>query len=364
MTTSTPHRETGATLRPSRISGDFERPYPPGWFDRLVDWIDRLPGPNVAYCLGLLLALFAYLTGVLWLNGKLPVGDVDLQRTFAAVVAPYLLWVRFRLDHIAAASLDRFRPVLAVNDAEFGRLRYELTTLPQRTTSIVACVAAVCMVVQNVLLPDLILLQYAPSVAVGLLELSPVGVFTVAILGVSGAQALHQLRMVDRIHDRAVRVDVWHSKPLHAFSTLTAGTGVSVLLLAYYIASIRPDLLRQSLVIEMAVGVMVPIAIASFVAPLYGMHLRLAQEKDRMLAAVALRLHKVVTLIHDRVDRDVLDDADALNKHLDSLAREREALTRASTWPWESATVTGFVSALVAPAVLWLVRQLLHRFGL
>ena len=41
----------------------------------------------------------------------------------------------------AAAALDAFRPMLAVSDAEFLRLRYELTTLPARTTRIVTAVA-------------------------------------------------------------------------------------------------------------------------------------------------------------------------------------------------------------------------------
>jgi hypothetical protein len=44
-----------------------ERPYPPGWFDRLTDWIDRMPGPNALYSLGLLVFQFGYVTVLLWL---------------------------------------------------------------------------------------------------------------------------------------------------------------------------------------------------------------------------------------------------------------------------------------------------------
>ena len=41
--------------RSARGTANFERPYPPGWLDRLTDWVDRMPGPNALYCLGLLI---------------------------------------------------------------------------------------------------------------------------------------------------------------------------------------------------------------------------------------------------------------------------------------------------------------------
>jgi hypothetical protein len=68
---------------------NFERPYSPGWFDRLTDWVDRMPGPNSLYCLGLLVSQFGYVTALLWFNGKLPVGSIDLRLVFMVVVAPY-----------------------------------------------------------------------------------------------------------------------------------------------------------------------------------------------------------------------------------------------------------------------------------
>src|SRR5262245_60187564 len=66
-------------------------PYFPGWFDRLTDWVDRMPGPNFVYALGLLVFQFAYMTALLWLDGKLPVGSVDFRLVFLVVVTPYLL---------------------------------------------------------------------------------------------------------------------------------------------------------------------------------------------------------------------------------------------------------------------------------
>src|SRR5262249_25821321 len=91
-----------AATRAALVRGVRERPYDPGWFDRLLDWIDRLPGPNGLYALGLLAFQATWVTTLLWWNDALPVGSFDLRRTFLVVVAPYLLWVRFYLDRVAA----------------------------------------------------------------------------------------------------------------------------------------------------------------------------------------------------------------------------------------------------------------------
>jgi hypothetical protein len=106
------------TPRSARHAATFELPYAPGWFDRLSDWIDRMPGPNLAYAIGLLVFQFGYVTGLLWLDGRLPVGVVDLRLVFIVVVTPYLLWIRFHLDRVATEAMDAVRPALAIGDSD------------------------------------------------------------------------------------------------------------------------------------------------------------------------------------------------------------------------------------------------------
>jgi hypothetical protein len=341
----------------------FERPYPPGWLDRLTDWVDRMPGPNFLYCLGLLLFQFGYATALLWLTRRLPVGSIDFGRLFTVVVAPYLIWTRFYLDRVAAAGMDVFRPMLAVNDAEFLRLRYELTTLPARTARIVTLVTVPVFFVNSLLLPDSEARQYGSSSEAALIVMGPIWLFAVAVVTVSMAQAIHQLRMVERIYDRVGTIHLLRAKPLHAFSQLTARIGMSFLLLAYYVAAVRPDAVSNSPALEALLVAMVPTALACFVLPLRGMHRRLAAEKDRALTQVASRLEAVFMRLHERVDQEVLADADKLNHQITSLSAEREALARVSTWPWELATLTGFLTTLVLPALLWGIQHVLARVG-
>lgn len=53
--------------------------------------------------------------------------------------------------------------------------------------------------------------------------------------------------------------------------------------------------------------------------------------------------------LHQRVDDERVVDAPQLHAQLASLAVERDALAKTSTWPWDTATLTTFVTTLVLP---------------
>jgi len=93
------------------------------------------------------------------------------------------------------------------------------------------------------------------------------------------------------------------------------------------------------------------------------MHARLVAEKERALAQVASRLEAVFARLHERVDQETLIDADKLNAQITSLSAERAVLTGISTWPWEPATMTGFLTTLVLPALIWGMQRVLARVG-
>src|SRR5499426_2915818 len=194
--------------------GSFEAPFPAGWFDRLMDWIDRQPGPNALWCAGLLVVQLGYMTAMLWVNDRLAVGTVDFSLVFVVAIIPYLLWSRFHLDRVAGAALDAFRPALPVDDPEFQRLRYELTTLSATTTRAVTLATAAIFLVNLFVVPNAIIQRYAPSVGVGLLQFAPIGLFSACVVAVSIAQAVHQLRMVERLHTLAHPIHLFRAKPL------------------------------------------------------------------------------------------------------------------------------------------------------
>ena len=343
---------------------DPERPYPPGWIERLADWVDRMPGPNSLYYLALLVLELGYLSVLLWLTGRIPVGSVDVPHAFVVVIAPYLLLMRLYLDRVAATALESFRPVLAVGEPEFRRLRYELTTLSARTALVVTAVAGAAFLLNTRMLPREIVEQYGSSHLMAMVVVGPVGFFTYTVIAVSAVQAIQQVRLVARIYDRVGTISLLRARPLYAFSQLTARTGVSFLLLAYYVAAIRPDIVANSPAIKALLLLVIPTSVACFILPLRGMHRRLTVEKERALGEVAHRLEIVFQRLHRRVDEDIVADADKLNGQIASLLAEREALARVSTWPWEPATLTGFLTTLVLPALLWGLQRIVERAGL
>ncbi len=351
-------------LRSTTGSMDFERPYPAGWFDRLIDAIDRAPGPNAAYLIGLLLLQAACITALLWWNAKVPIGEVDFLKLFIVVVAPYLLAARFYLDRVACAALDNFRPALTVDEREFERLRYELTTLPAETTRNATAIAVVVFLFNWGQAPDWLLEQYALSARSALILLAPLGLFTFVVASLSIAQAVHQLQMVDYLHGRATTIRLLRTKPLYAFSHVAARTGMSFLLLIYYAAAVRPDVLLASPPLKILVAAMIFTSVGCFVLPLRGMHRRVAAEKDHALARTALRFEALTTRLHDQIEAGDLADADKIAMQLAGVVTERDTLGRVSTWPWEPATVTAFVTTMVLPVIVWVLQRLATRMGL
>lgn len=352
----------GAASEAAVVHGSRDLPYRAGWFDRLTDAIDRMPGPNCLYALVIAALQLAYLTVGLWAAGTVPTGTVNLRLAFFAVVTPYFLWVRFMLDRVAVTALERFGGALGVDPAEHGRLRYQLTTLPARLTNVVSAIAVTVFLVNVTFLPDAVVLQYGRNRAEAILVVAPISLLTFAVVAVAITQAIHQLRMVERVHELARGIDLWQGGPVYAFSALTARTGVSFLLVTYFVAVVRPDLVRQSPALEILLIAMVPTAIACFVLPLRGMHQRLTAEKDALLVASTGRLQAALQRLHQRVDEGQLGDADKVNQQLTSLVTERDALGRLSTWPWQASTVMGFGSAAL-PVVVWAVQRVLERAG-
>lgn len=354
--------ETGVALNASRLRAEtFVPPYPPSWFDRLLDWLEGLPGGWWLYVLALALAQLLYVNALLWLNGKTPVGSIELARSFFALLLPYVLAFWLSMRPVAKRALAGFRPVLDVNDAEFRRLEYQLITLPAHPVWLATGFFILLSLLLVALIPVSVIRDYASSHESALLQfgvvLIPSAIFS--LIGVY--RAFHQLRMVQQNHRLAQRINLYHPPPLYAFSAVTARIGIGLLLPAYFIFAADPEITLGNPVMFSALGVTVLVAIAAFVLPLREMHMRLVDEKGRLLEQVQVRFEALVTRLHMRVDANDLDKMDDLNKALAALVMERDTLERIPTWPWARGTLAGFVTALLLPIVLWLITAILGR---
>ena len=105
------------------------------------------------------------------------------------------------------------------------------------------------------------------------------------------------------------------------------------------------------------------LAVAVFLLPLLGLHQLLVREKERLQAEANSRLQAHIQQLHRRIDACQLEDADAVNKHMSSLALEMEILAKLPTWPWQPGTLNLILTAVFLPIILWLLQQLLERWA-
>lgn len=332
-------------------------PYRASWVDELTDAIDRRPGPAWGFYLLLLAGVALFINGVNWVAGHYPPGTFQPTESGYAVYGVYMLALVHYLNRVAGSKIESFRPALDLNAVEYGRLSYELTTLPARQGAVAGLAGfAIVALVYVVDPPGAGIDTLHAAVLVGRFVVQGL---TIGLLAVLIYHTIHQLRLVSQIHALASRIDLFEPAPLYAFSNLTARTGIGLVLLIAYGFLIDPTINLEAAVLT---GPVLVIAAAAFVLPLRGMHQRLVVEKERLQLGADQRFKATLADLHRSVDERDLSVADGLNKTLASLQLEREALARIPTWPWQAATLRAFVSALLVPIVIWLIIRALERF--
>ena len=341
------------------LGGPADRPYPPSWIDRLMTAIQRLPVPyGVAYVIFFLLEA-AVMHALGWLDGSLPPLSFDpLYLLF-----PLWLWgplaIMTYLDEVALHALQEFQPLLEEHEDEIPRLQYELTTLPSRSVWISGLWwTGVFAVMMYVSFPAIVReYSYGPlAVASSWIF----GLFSFVTGSAVYFHTIRQLRLVSRILGLVERVNLFRLDPVYAFARVTAKTGVSWLLLTGATLIVFPLRLINVTVVALYLTQVV-FALGAFVLPLWNVHQRLVDEKRRLLAAVNRRLEATIHRLHQALDGDELARVKEIDTALAGLGSERTVLAGIHTWPWSTATLSGFVSALVLPVALFLIQLALRN---
>ena len=267
----------------NRTEGDLSLPYPPSWVDRIIARIDRLSWPawlvySAALLAGLLIRHAAH-----WIDGSLPAGSFSLD---VAVGAPFLVVppvAQYYLNATARRALREFRPALQIEDARSTALEYQLTTLPARAGLIAGGLGAALQVLAIAINPASFGISSINSPITNVLE-SAYLMLVAALLLVFIFHTLRQLRLVASLHARAKQLNLFQLVPVYAFSSLTARTGLVILLYVYYnfgfyfylnIQRSPTGFLETAGLVFLFV-----VSVSCFVLPLHGIHHRLVAEKS------------------------------------------------------------------------------------
>ena len=334
-------------------------PYSPSWIDRLMSWVQRLPLPYGTTYGILFVVEVAALHVLSWVDGSLPFFHFHpLYLLF-----PLWLWgplaIMTYLDEVALHALREFQPLLGKHEDEIPRLQYELATLPSRSVWISGLFwTGVFLVVMYVGFP-VVVRQYSYG-PIGVMTAWISGVFSFGIGSALYYHTIRQLRLVSRILGLVERVNLFQLEPVYAFARLTAQTGVSWVLLAGVTFLIFPFELINVTVVALYMTQSL-FALGAFILPLWKVHQRLVAEKRRLLAGVNRRVEKTIERLHQALDGDDLARVKEIDTALGGLASERNVLSAIPTWPWSTATISGFVSALVLPIALFLIQLTLKN---
>ncbi len=257
-------------------ASDFIPPYPPSWLDRMIVWIDRQPGPAwVPYGVGtLLLAILSI--GAHWLYG----GPFEPQKLAFALYPGYFVGLTHYLDRQALQALEAFRPAMIASQADFRRIRYELTTVPATAAWIVTALFPLPMTYVFVI-ASLPVVQSPRQLPEALLSIGTT-LLTAAAFVVLILHTVRQLRMVSRLHAMATNIDLLQPRPTYAFSRLTSQSALGVVSFLYFDFLINPPSPGTSLPYLTLMAVIFVVEGLAFFLPLLGMHGRLTREKARL----------------------------------------------------------------------------------
>jgi hypothetical protein len=363
----------------AEAAGDNEnsvdRSYAPSWLDAIVAGIERSPVPVWA----IYLALTAVAMVVNLLEAALSSRGLMGQEPayfgyFLLLVLPLAAY--HLLSRSARSAWDAFRPATDCDDAESARWRIELSTTPARPALAVYVISVAIYLGGFAALPtgfDLTGNQPAFVVVRVIAEafwMSPVAWMLVYLL-------FRQMRIVSQLHRSVARVNLLEPGPIHAMAKLTSRSAIVLVLFQLVPFVPLPALSEDArLLVRLAVGPFLLVAIAAFFLPLRGMHDLLERERAKRRASVATRIDATVAELHRVVDQETdpvqprdpdssrLSQVriDALNKALASLLQEREFVGKLSTWPWDTSTFRAVLSAVALPIVLFLLTRGLERF--
>ena len=302
-----------ADVAPAEATTPAARPYAPSWLNVLIDLIERAPGPSWAAYVVLGLIAVVLSVGQGWLAGLARVGEVSPSQVGWGVVTIAFMAAVHLFERVAEWAFDTVRPLTSLTDEEAPRLRYELATFPAVPGAIVLIPA----------LP-LTFFGYATDPAAsGIVGYPPLALavrgayesFFTAVLLVLICQSVRQLRLVTRILDRVVRIDLFHPRPLYAFSRLTGGIGIAPHPGRRH--GLRPGSVTDpghEPVLRALVRRFVGFGVIVFVVPLLGLHGRLVDEKERLQGEADDRLKGILAELNRDAGALELGRADALNK--------------------------------------------------
>ncbi|HEU4742479.1 MAG TPA: hypothetical protein VFS50_12875 [Meiothermus sp.] len=339
-------------------------PYRPGWVNRWVAWVERLPLPYWVYYLGLAIAIVGVQNWIKWYDGTLPPGSFFLPLILFSCAGVYALALMHSLIRRVPETLERLRPALKGDEAAYLKLLYRLANAP----ALPVLLATLAGLALGAVLQSWLLRPVLPIFKLSVTPTSTVFDGTLFILtwGVLGAglySLLHFLRGISQIYLEHTEVNLFQPQPLYSLSGLASRAALGVALYNLPWITLTPGASNVPAIVVLTL-IFQFMAAAVFFVPLLGVHQLLLEDKYRRQQIVGKKLQYVLEQIHQKMDSGDASGIDPLQKLLSLLQTEQSTLEKAPTWPWNPETMRLVITAIGVPMLVWLIQRALNRFGL
>jgi hypothetical protein len=334
------------------------------WLEAVARLVNGFGRPRALIYGGFVAGWTILAAGLDTLASGRPSGWLASMLLVSSAIPAGFLWSMQVLDDVAIAALERLRPVLSIDDAAQAGLATSFRRTPPGWAAL-ALVLGLAGGVGSVLgSPTGWGISPTDSPVRWAVILATSSLSTIVLFGYL-AHVVHQMRLVDQVHRRAVVVDLFRLEPLYSFATLTARSGIVLIAIAMVGLLAVMTIMGTSLSLGpsdlLILAVLLGMAAASFVVPLLSLHERIVDEKDRRLAEANRSLALAIGEVHRRIGSGELDAAAGLHDAIDAANAAMASVSRVSTWPWRPETLRGFLSAVLLPVGLWLTFEVLGR---
>jgi hypothetical protein len=314
------------------------------WIDRLDGWIDQLPGSAGSWFLVLALALMLVL---------LPGAESSEQRRVFVLLSVWavipLAAIR-HLDRLAAQAIERLRPALDIDAASLAAIRQDFATMPARPLLLANLLGMVSLIPVLRFSPEVfepfLLAGWRQPVIWGLLYLN------FGLLGALVYHSVRQLALVSHAYAQVTQIDVSQLAPLYALAGLAGRTALiwTAALTASVLAAPR-ILSSHGLATVMFAG-MALLAMAAAILPLLGVHRRLVDHKNELLAEADRHVQATIRAIYACAESEDAAGVEMHSKILAQLRAARAVQDGIATWPWQPGSPRALFSALMLPILI------------
>lgn len=333
----------------------FVEPYKPSPIHIIYGWVDRLPGPYWLFSIVLLVVSGLLNLIVAWKANVLPFGEINWYYATTGFFFSYFFFCNDFLLRVAKNAVSEFLTILAVDEQKGRLLFFEFTHLPARVSGIFFIIGAIMGFFTGIyLLPTAPEMNRSfPALEVAMYSLS-YGLAFITLYAI-----LRASRLISRLFEEKVMIDIFDPTSIYAISRYSAWLVIVMVVSTYLQFILVPSYVQSFFTITIVYWL---IGLIVFWLPLRGANRTLVSEKRKLLKDANLRIRTNFDLLHSKMDNYEYQNVADIREMIASLQMERENIQSISTWPWQTSTITGLLSAIVLPILVGFLISIFDKF--